>query len=87
MPYSNPTATPSKPNATTAKIRLETLDSGLERRSVGVKKCPTGESSGEKVRALFLDFFLFAFIFTDIYFFYPFDLFLYIRQKMYCNIQ
>ena len=69
MPYSNPTATPSKPNATTAKIRLETLDSGLERRSVGVKKCPTGESSGEKVRVLFLDLFcLRSFSLTHLFF-------------------
>ena len=48
------------------RYRLETLDGGLERRSGGIKKSRTGESSGEKVRALFLDFILFAFIFTDI---------------------
>jgi len=60
--------------------KSETLDSGLERRSVGVKKSPTGESFGEKARALFLYFILFAFVFTDIYFFYPFDL-LYILDK------
>ena len=48
---------------------LETLDGGLERRSGGIKKSRTGESSGEKVRALFLDFILFAFIFTDVLFF------------------
>ena len=37
------------------RYRLETLDGGLERRSGGIKKSRTGESSGEKVRALFLD--------------------------------
>ena len=39
---------------------LKTAGGGLERRFGGIKKSPTGESSGEKVRVLFLDFFLFA---------------------------
>ena len=55
------------------RYRLETLVGGLERRSGGIKKSRTGESSGEKVRA-FLDFILFAFIFTDVLFFLSFDL-------------
>ena len=59
---------------------LKTAGGGLERRSGGIKKSSTGESSGEKVRVLFLDFILFAFIFTDIYFFYPFDLLILDKQ-------
>ena len=61
------------------RYRLETLDGGLERRSGGIKKSPTGESSGEKVRVLFLDFILFALISLTSYFFYiPFYLLIYL---------
>ena len=68
------------------RYRLETLDGGLERRSGGIKKSPTGESSGEKVRALFLDFIfcLRSFSLTSIFFIL---LILYIRQIIYCKIQ
>ena len=48
---------------------LKTAGGGLERRSGGSKKSPTGESSGEKVRVLFLDFILFAVISLTSYFF------------------
>ena len=39
---------------------LKTAGGGSKRCFSGIKKSPTGESSGEKVRVLFLDFFLFC---------------------------
>ena len=48
---------------------LKTAGGGLERRFGGIKKSPTGESSGEKVRVLFLGFILFALISLTSYFF------------------
>ena len=70
---------------------LETVGGGLERRSGGIKTSPTGESSGEKVRVLFLDFILFCVDFTDILFFLILSIFVYIsyirwyhHQEMNC---
>ena len=57
---------------------LKTAGGGLERRFGGIKKSPTGESSGEKVRVLFLDFFFVCVDFTDFLFFLILSIFVHI---------
>ena len=59
---------------------LKTVGGRLERRSGGIKMSATGESSGEKVRVLFLDFISFGSIFTDFLFFLILSIFVYISN-------